>query len=109
MPINIDELDITPEPERDKTPADPDAPQEWTATHWDEGGGIAQDNKGNTVIFQPSGTVVTSTPTGQSMTRADGSGTEYDLDFENPDASSDRSWPADPSLPPDPDRLLGTD
>jgi hypothetical protein len=43
------------------------------------------------------------------MTRADGSGTEYDLDFGNPDESVDRSWPADPALPPDPDRLHGTD
>ena len=109
MPVTIDDMQITPEPDRDETPVDPDAPQEWTATHWDEGGGVATDNKGNQVIFQPAGTVVTSTPSGQSMTRADGSGSEYDTDFNNPDQSFDRSWPADPSLPPDTDPLLGVD
>jgi hypothetical protein len=109
MPVTIDDMQITPEPDRDETPGDPEAPQEWTATHWDEGGGVATDNKGNQVIFQPSGTVVTSTPTGQSMTRADGSGTEYHTDFENPEDSVDRSWPADEPGPADPDRLLGVD
>ena len=109
MPVTIDDMQITPEPDRDETPVDPEAPQEWTATHWDEGGGVATDNKGNQVIFQPSGTVVTSTPTGQSMTRADGSGTEYNTDFENPEQSFDRSWPADQPGPADPDRLLNVD
>jgi hypothetical protein len=109
MPVTIDDMQITPEPDRDETPVDPDAPQEWTATRWDEGGGVATDNKGNQVIFQPSGTVVTSTPTGQSMTRADGSGTEYNTDFENPEESFDRSWPADQPGPADPDRLLDAD
>jgi hypothetical protein len=109
MPVTIDDMQITPEPDRDEPPSDPDAPQEWTATRWDEGGGVATDNKGNQVIFQPSGTVVTSTPSGQSMTRPDGSGTEYNTDFENPEESFDRSWPADEPGPSDPERLLGAD
>ena len=93
MPVHIDDFDIggpVPEPERE--PVDPDAPQEWKAERWDEGGGIATDNKGNSVIFSSDGTVATSTPSGGSVTRPDGSGTEYNTDFEDPEKSFDRSF-----------------
>jgi hypothetical protein len=93
MPVNINEISpFNPEPEPEAEPVDPDAPQEWKAEHWDEGGGIAKDNKGNSVIFNPDGTVATATPSGGSVTRSDGSGTEYNTDFEDPEKSFDRSF-----------------
>jgi hypothetical protein len=75
------------DPDEKTDPIDPDAPQEWTATRWDEGGGVARDNKGNSVIFDTDGTVATSTPDGSSLTRADGSAFEDHVDWENPDES----------------------
>jgi len=93
MPVNIDDTDpFVPEREPEPEPVDPDAPQEWKAERWDEGGGIATDNKGNSVIFNSDGTVATSTPSGGSVTRPDGSGTEYNTDFEDPEKSFDRSF-----------------
>ena len=93
MPVNIDDIGgPTPEPEPQQEPVDPNAPQEWKTERWDEGGGIATDNKGNSVIFNSDGTVATATPSGGSVTRSDGSGTEYNTDFVDPEKSFDRSF-----------------
>lgn len=81
MPLIYDELGAPePGPDPDAPGFDAAVPQEWSATHWDDGGGIAQDNLGNTVIFDRDGTVATATPTGSSVSRPDGSADEDRLD-----------------------------
>lgn len=80
-------LEPIEDPDEKTDPIDPDAPQEWTATRWDEGGGMARDNKGNSVIFNTDGTVATGTPDGSSLTRSDGTGFEDHIDWENPEES----------------------
>ncbi len=81
MPLVYDELGAPePAPDPDAPGFDPAATQAWSATRWDDGGGIAQDNLGNTVIFDRDGTVATATPTGSSVTRPDGTADEDRFD-----------------------------
>ena len=77
MPVVYDELAMPePGPDPDVPAVDPDAPQEWTTTRWDGGGGIARDNHGDSVIFDSDGTVATATPEGSLLSRPDGSASE---------------------------------
>ena len=66
----------------------------WTANSWEGGGGSAQDDQGNTVIFTKEGDVATITPRGSSVTKADGTSSDNYVDPNEPSG-----W--DPDLGPE--------